>query len=32
MAFLYTINGISGTPRQEITNCLAGYFEKKVEQ
>lgn len=29
MAFLYTINGISGTPRQAIIGYLAEYFEKK---
>lgn len=32
MAFLYTINGISGTPRQEITDCIGEYFEKKGEK
>ncbi|TDG94155.1 hypothetical protein [Cardinium endosymbiont of Culicoides punctatus] len=32
MAFLYTVNGISGTPRQEITNYIAEYFEKKGEK
>ncbi|WP_034576504.1 hypothetical protein [Cardinium endosymbiont of Bemisia tabaci] len=32
MALLYTINGISGTPRQEVTDCIAQYFEKKGKQ
>ncbi|AXI24525.1 Thymidylate kinase [Cardinium endosymbiont of Sogatella furcifera] len=29
MAFLYTINGISGTPRKEISCFIAEYFQKK---
>ena len=32
MAVLYTINGISGTPRQAITDYIAEYFEKKGEK
>ncbi len=29
MALLYTINGISGTPRQEITGYITEYFKKQ---
>ncbi|WP_243018679.1 MULTISPECIES: hypothetical protein [Candidatus Cardinium] len=29
MALLYTINGISGAPRQEITNYIMEFFKKK---
>lgn len=32
MAFLYTINGISDTPRQKITNYIMEYFKKKGER
>lgn len=32
MALLYTINGISGTPRQAIADYLAEYFEKKAQK
>ncbi|ROT46914.1 hypothetical protein [Candidatus Cardinium hertigii] len=32
MTFWYTINGISGTPRQEIAGFVAAYFEKKGKQ
>ncbi|TSJ81387.1 MAG: hypothetical protein NMK33_02725 [Candidatus Cardinium sp.] len=33
MSFLYyTVNGISGTPRQEITDYIAEYFEKKEKK